>query len=236
MKMNSSTRRILGALIFALGVVAGTLLTAGLAWGGLEATLYGFERYTNNHFDGLACPLIMTRSESAIIRITVNNPSNMVITPYMTIDLSTRAAPDRQRVQVTVPPGEARELQASVSSENIDRMFFIFVKANRSASYPADTAEALCGILVLDAPGLNGTQILILWLALGLICTPLGWWLWLSGVERQSRVQGVMRALTVITLGGLLMALPGFLWMPAGLLVVVTLLLGMSLLRLAIRV
>ena len=89
---------------------------------------------------------------------------------------------------------------------------------------------------MLDVPGLSGTQILMLWLALGLICTPLGWWLWLSGVERHSRVRGVMQALTVTTLAGLLVALPGFLWMPAILFVVVTLLLGLALLRMIVRI
>jgi hypothetical protein len=236
MKTSPSTRRILGALIFALGVLSSTLLTTGLAGGGLEATLYGFERYTTNRFDGLSCPPLMTRSETASIHVSVNNPSNMVITPFITIDVSTPGSPDTQQTQVNVPPGQTRELQTTVSAENIDRMFFIFVKANRSASYPVDTAEGLCGILVLDVPLLSGMQILAIWLALGLLCTPLGLWLWLSGVERYSRVQGVMKALAVTALGGLLVGLPGYLWMIAVLFVVVTVLLVMALLRLAARV
>jgi hypothetical protein len=227
---------MLGILFFALGVLASTLLTGGLTWAGLEATLYGFENYTNNHFDGLSCPLLMTRSESAIIHVTVYNPSNMVITPFMTIDLSTPGMPDEQQVQVKVPPGGMRELQASVSPENIDRKFFIFVKANRSSSYPVDTAEGLCGILVLDVPSLTGMQILVIWLALGLLCTPLGLWLWESGLERRSRVQGVMKSLAVTALGGLLVSLTGYLWMVGVLFLVVTMLLTLALLRVVARV
>jgi len=236
MKTSSSTKRILGALIFALGVLAGTLLTAGLAWAGMEATLYGFERYTTNHFDGLSCPLLMTRTESATIHVSVNNPSNLVITPFITIDLSTPGMPDTQQVQVSVPPGQTRELQATVSPDNIDRKWFIFVKANRSASYPVDTAEALCGILVLDVPIQSGLQLLVIWLALGLLCTPLGLWLWESGTQRHGRTHGVMKALALTVLGGLAVGLTGFLWMVAVLLLVITILLSVGLLRLLARI
>jgi len=227
---------MIGALIFALGVLAGTLLTAGLAWAGMEATLYGFERYTTNHFDGLSCPLLMTRTESATIHVSVNNPSNLVITPFITIDLSTPGMPDTQQVQVSVPPGQTRELQATVSPDNIDRKWFIFVKANRSASYPVDTAEALCGILVLDVPIQSGLQLLVIWLALGLLCTPLGLWLWESGTQRHGRTHGVMKALALTVLGGLAVGLTGFLWMVAVLLLVITILLSVGLLRLLARI
>ena len=77
MKTPSSTKRILGALIFAVGVLSSTLLTGALTWAGLEATLYGFERYTPNHFDGLSCPPLMTRAESGLIHVAVNNPTDM---------------------------------------------------------------------------------------------------------------------------------------------------------------
>jgi len=235
MKTSSSTLRILGALIFTLGVLSSTLLTTGLTWAGLEATLYGFERYTNDHFDGLSCPLLMTRSETGVIHVAVNNPSDKVITPIMTIDLSSPALPDTEQVQVTVPPGQTRQLEWTVSRENIDFGSFIFAKANRSASYPVGTAEALCGILVLDVPSLSGIQILSMWLALGLLCTPLGLWLLNSGMERHGSLPGVLQALAVAALGGLLVSLPS-LWVLGVLFLTVTVLLAVGLLHFIVRV
>ncbi len=235
MKTASSTWRILGASIFAIGVLLSTLLTGGLTWAGLEATLYGFERYTPNRFDGLSCPPLMTRSETGVVHVAVNNPSDKIITPIMTIDLSTPALPDTEQVQITVPPGQTRQLEWTVSRENIDRRFFIFAKANRSASYPVDTAEALCGILVLDVPSLNGMQVLSIWLALCLLSTPLGLWLWNWGTDRHTRLQGVMKALAIAALGGLLVSLLG-LWMLGVLALTVTMLLAVGLLRFVARV
>jgi hypothetical protein len=223
-------RLIFGILIFALGALSSTLLTGGLTWAGLEAALYGFPRYTDEHFDGLTCPLLMTRSETAFVRVTVNNPSNMVITPIMTIDISAPGLPDTQEVQVTVPAGQSRQLAWSLSSDNIDRYYFIFVKANRSASYPVPTAEALCGTLMLDAPFLNGTQILLIWLALCVVCTPLGLWMWRSSLDRPDRLPGVIMALTITTLGSLIFSLSGV-WMMGMLSLPVIILMSVGLLR-----
>src|SRR5258706_2546143 len=237
MKISSSILHTLGGVTFAVGILLSTLLTVALTWAPLEGELYGFPRYTTEHFDGLTCPRLMARSESGIIQVAVHNPSELVITPFMTIDLSTPALPETEQVQATAPPGQTSGLKRTVTRESIDRGFFIFVKAIRSASYPVPTAEALCGILVLnDVRFLNGgTQILSIWLALCLLCTPLGLWLWSMGMERHNRLQGVMKALAVAALGGLLVSMPG-LWMPGMLALTVTVLLAVGLLRLLARV
>lgn len=227
MKTSSSGRRIWGALIFGIGVLSSTLLTGGLTWAGLEATLYGFPRYTTERFDGLSCPLLMTRSETAVLRVHVNNLSDKVISPIMTIDISTPALPDTKQVQITVQPGETKSLEWAVSPENIDRYHFIFAKANRSPSYPLPTAEALCGILVLDVPALNGTQILSIWLALSLASIPLGLWMWSPRLD----TPGIMKALAIAALGGLLVSLLGI-WMLGVMFLIVIVIMALTLLRL----
>jgi hypothetical protein len=228
--ISTSTRRIFGALIFAIGVLSSTLLTGGLTWAGLEAALYGFPRYTDERFDGLSCPLLITRSETALLRVTVNNPSDRVISPIMRIDISAPGLPDTKQVQVTVPAGQTRQLEWNISSANIDRYYFIFAKANRSASYPVSTAESVCGTLVLDLPFLNGMQILWMWLALCLVCTPFGLWTWHSGLRQPERVPGIITALAVTSLGSLLFSLHGV-WMLGVLFLVVIILMTAGLLR-----
>jgi len=238
-KTPSSTRRIFGILLFAIGALSSTLLTGGLTWAGVEAALYGFPRYTDERFDGLSCPLLMTRSETAFVRVAVNNPSDRVITPFMTIDISAPGLPDTEEVQVTVPAGQSRQLTWSLSSDNIDRRYFIFVKANRSASYPMPTAETICGTLVLDAPFLpapvpqvqvNGMQILLIWLALCVVCTPLGLWLWRSSLDPPNKMPGIIKALAITTLGSLIFSLGGV-WMMGMLSLPVIILMAVGLLR-----
>ncbi|MGC1378446.1 MAG: hypothetical protein WA821_19600 [Anaerolineales bacterium] len=223
-------RRIFGILLFAIGALSSTLLTGGLTWAGVEATLYGFPRYTDERFDGLSCPLLMTRSETALVRVTVNNPSDRVITPFVTVDISAPGLPDTEEVQVTVPAGQSRQLAWRLSSDNIDRRYFIFVKANRSASYPTPEAEAICGTLVLDAPFLTGMQILLIWLALCVVCTPLGLWLWRSSLDQPGKMPGIIKALAITTLGSLVFSLSGV-WILGMIFLPVIILMAVGLLR-----
>lgn len=230
MKISSSPQQKLGTFVFALGVLSSIFLTGALAWPGLEAESYGFERYTNEHFDGLSCPFFMTRRESGVVQVDIHNPSNQIITPIMTTDLSAPGLPETYEEQVSVPPGETRQLEYKITSANIDRYYFVFAKANRSPSYPLDTAEATCGVLVLDIPFLNGAQILATWLGFCLICQLAGLWLWRSGSELPGKTWGAMRMLAIVSLGGIL---PGLyhIWLLALVGLVLTLLALLALLR-----
>ena len=233
MKSSWSAPHLIGALVFALGILGSTLLTAGLTTAGLEATQYGFTTFTNEHFDGLACPPLMTRSETGLIRVTVNNPSGMEITPIMSVDLSARGLPQTRQEQVTVPAGQSGQLEWKVSSENLAEGAFIFAKVDRSFSYPVPAAQALCGILVLDVPFASGAAILFAWLGLCLVCIPLGLWLWSTGRQGSYRLGGNARALAVMALAGLLASLPGW-WLLGLFCLVITVLLAVSLVATAI--
>lgn len=213
-----------GGLIFGLGILASTLLTGGLTWAAVEATQYGFTTFTNEHFDGLACPLLMTSSESAVIKVSIRNPSDLEITPIVSIDLSKPGLLESHEVQALVPAGQTGQLEWVVSSRNIDDYYFIFAKINRSASYPMPEAEALCGILVLDLPWSNGGQILLAWLAVCLVCIPLGMGLWSARREPAYETPGVVKALAVMALTGLLVGLAAI-WLLGVLCLVVTVLL-----------
>jgi hypothetical protein len=234
MKISSPILRNLGALTFAIGVLLSTLLTAALTWAPLEAELYGFPRYTTERFDGLSCPRLMTRSERGVIRASVRNPSQEIISPIVSIRISGPVAPIEEQAQVRIQPGETRMLEWPISSENIDLERFIFAKVNRSPSYPLPGADAMCGTLVLDWPWLNGLQILSVWLALCLVCIPAGMWMWSAGTQEQGKMPGVMKALAALALGGLFVSLQGI-WLLGILFITVTILATGTLLRVVAR-
>jgi len=225
-----SIRIILGKLLFATGILASTLLAGGLTWAGLEAAFYGFPRYTNERFDGLVCPPLMTRGETGLVRVTVRNPSAREISPIITLNISAPGLPETKKAQVVVAAGQEQHLAWILAPANIDRRYFIFVKANRSPSHPLPNAEATCGTLVLDVPIMHGNQVLGLWLALSLIPTPLGLWVWRSGLDHAQRTPGIATALAVASLGGLIASLNGA-WVPGVLFLVVIVLLTVGLLR-----
>jgi hypothetical protein len=224
------SRRILGRLLFAIGVLLSALLMGGLSWAGVESVLYGFPRYTTERFDGLVCPPLMMRDEMSVVRVVVRNPSTWPVSPVITLDLSAPGLPESSRVQVKVEPGQTQELVWAISSANIDRRYFVFAKANRSASYPLPGAEATCGTLVLDMPFLSGMQILAIWLGLCLGCILLGLWVWRLGLDPSARTPGIATALAVVSLIGLFAGLNGI-WMLGGLALVVMILLAVGLLR-----
>lgn len=205
-------RQVFGVLIFAIGVLASALLTGGLAWAGLEATLYHFHRYTDESFDGLSCPLLMTHQETGTVRVAVYNPSGSVIAPNMTIHLSDSWIPTSDEVSVEVEPGEIRELEWDISSENVDRDYFIFAKVYSAPSNSMPAAEATCGILALNVPFLTGIQLLSLWLALGLVFPPLGLWVWRLSLVQPRKMPWIATALVVTSFGGLVASLSGV-WM-----------------------
>lgn len=207
MQSSPSPKRLTGMLIFAAGILLSTCLTAALTWANFEAAFYGFPRLAIDQFNGLSCPPLLTRRETGVILVEVNNPTGKKIDPILRIDTSTAGVPATKQIQISLEPGETQQLSQTVTAENIDLGFFIFAKAYRYPAYPLPTAEATCGILIVDLPFLNGMQIYWLWLTLSLAATPLGLWLW-SATESQAdrKMPSAAKVLTITALTGLLIS------------------------------
>jgi hypothetical protein len=231
----SKPQRAFGILFFVLGILSSTLLAAILTWAGLEAAFYGFQLLPGDHFDGLTCPALMTPRETGNIQVQVSNPSKKSIDPIIRIDVSTREVPDSRQEKLVVEPGETRQIEQPITAQNIDLGFFIFAKAYRYPSYPLSNADATCGIFVIDAPLLNGMQLFYLWLGLALILTPLGLWMWSASLrpEGAGRMIGAAKALAVIAMGNLFLAVQGI-WLLSMLSLALILLLFLAMLRFAI--
>jgi hypothetical protein len=232
MKNISSRYRIFGVVLFSAGILLAFTLTAALTWASLEADFYGFDRYTNARFDGLSCPLLMTPFEKGSVIMYVNNPSTTEINPIIRIDISTTAVVTSESTQLVIQPGETRRFEQPVSAHNIDLDYFIFAKAFRYPSYPLDSVEATCGILMLNVPFLTGGQIFAAWLALSLLFTCLGLWIWLARASYQisSAASNALRALAVITMCGLFVSIKGI-WVLGVISLALTILLVVAFLR-----
>lgn len=234
MPKTTSPKTFSAIFIFAAGILLATALTTILTWANLEADFYGFQRYASDeHLSGLSCPALMTRHETASISVKVSNTASREITPIVRIDTSTPSVPDTKQEQWNLQPGEAKTLTQSVSAENIDLGFFIFAKAFRYPAYPLPSAEATCGVMVLDLPVLSGAQIFWAWLTLSLALTPLGLWQWSRsfGPNEAHREESAVRALALVSLIGLFVSIQGV-WMAGVLFLALTLLLAAAILRL----
>jgi hypothetical protein len=230
----SRPQRTFGILLFGIGVLLSTLLAALLTWANYEAAFYGFQLLPGDHFDGLTCPPLMTRHETGTVRVEIRNPSQKAIDPVVRIDVSTREVPESREEKVVVEPGKTQVLEQPITAQNIDLGFFIFAKAFRYPAYPLSKADATCGIFIIDMPFLNGTQLFYLWLALGLIFTPLGLWMWSASLkpEGAGRMINAAKALAVIVMANLFLAVQAI-WPLAILSLVLSLLVFLAMLRFA---
>jgi len=231
MAKTTSSKHTLGVLIFIVGILCTTTLTIGLTWANLEAAFYGFQQTgSDRHLDGLSCPRLMTPYETGTINVSFSNPTPKALTPIIRIDISTPSVADSSEEQISIPPGKTGQVNHTVSSANIDLDFFIFAKASTYDSYPLPTSEATCGTLILDISFLSGTQIFVLWLAFSLLFMPFGLWLWnTASTPDDYKMQNAARALALVGLLGLLIALQGQ-WLLELPLLAVTLLLAMVIL------
>lgn len=203
MNTNTKLTPAVGLLLFSAGILLGALLAGGLVWADLEAVFYGLPHLTNETFGGLSCPPLMTRSETASLRVTVRNDADRPIAPLVRVELSAPGfLPSTREKTPLIQPGERVILDFPVSEENIDLEFFIFAKAFRYPDYQTQLAEDTCGILVLDVPFLNGGTLLALWLGLSLSCTLAGLWI----LEKQESIV-THRASMLVGLRGMSVAL-----------------------------
>jgi len=224
---------LFGISVFAVGILLGVLLAGGLIWSDVEAVFYGLTRLTNESFDGLACPTLMTRSETANLQVTVRNETELPIISLVRVEISTPGVAFADRVQLSIEPGQSATLEWPVSAENVDLGWFIFAKAYRYPAYQTPLAEATCGILVLDVPGLNGKSLLAVWLGASILCTLAGLWKLENAGQLKNTILVALRLMTVVVLLAVLFGLLGI-WPPGILMLVIVVLLITVLLFLSI--
>ncbi|MCS6993466.1 MAG: hypothetical protein NZP74_06495 [Anaerolineales bacterium] len=214
-----------GYLLSVAGILLAVFLAGGLVWSDIEAVFYGFPTLTNEPFGGLSCPPLMTRSETASLRVTVGNQTDRPISPLIRVEISGPGLLTSQREKTpTIQPGKSVTLEWPLSEENIDLERFIFAKAFRYPDYRTRLAEDTCGILVVNVPLPNGTTLLALWLGTSILLTLGGMWL----LEQQPPHSGKpislrrgLRLAAVFALAAVLFGLRGD-W-PLGLLMLVVL-------------
>lgn len=160
MKTLSQPKTTLAVVLFAIGALIGIGLSTLATWADLEAAYYGFPKRANSPFGGLSCPILMTKSETGVVTMTVSNPTDRKIFPIAAIRISTPILPEGENIPLELAPGGSRRLEWKVSSENIDLNEFIFVYALVYASYPIPDQDNTCGIFVVDAP-VSGMTILV---------------------------------------------------------------------------
>lgn len=223
-------------LLFAIGVITGLIIAILATWPDFEASSYEFARNTNTPLNGLNCPIILNRSETGTVSLTVSNTTDRLLTPSVKTQISTSDEPSSFLESLRLAAGQTKKLEWKIGPENIDLHYFIFVKALVYATYPIPNREATCGTFIMDLP-LGGTAFLTLMVMLSL--TGMG-----SGLYMLNRInQSLARAevnlrpmffLAVLILIALIVSFMGW-WIQSIVVIVISILTGVVLLNLILK-
>lgn len=222
--------RMLGLVCFTVGLVLGLVLITASVWADLEAQFYGFQRFYAEGLEGLSCPILMERSETGNIIVSMANDTDLKIDRAVIARLSSRIMISEERQRVVLEPGETKQVAFPISASNLELGRFIFAHIMTPPAYQTPMQEAMCGVFVVGAPGLTGQQLYYGLMAVTVVGLGLGLWLWNKSrppdISRLKQVRLAMNFLVVMILLGLVMTALGNWMVGVVLLVVVALTMG----------
>lgn len=176
--------RVLAIVLYSFGLIMALGLAIIGFWPELEATLFDSSTSSDQSLTTLRCPMVITPAESAAISATFSNPldrpTQFLVRTHISQEYSTLLREFNHKVALDV--GESEKLEWDVSADDAvyDRLVFARVRSLRSSQIPS--RQQSCGILVLDIPGLSGSQFVAVLFAASLFGLVVGSALWLRGV------------------------------------------------------
>jgi len=199
--MNKKLLRILGVTVFFLGVIIGFALAIISIWSRLEAVRYYFTGAKYEAFRGLQCPVMIAPNEKGIVTAVFNNladkEDNFLYRTEISGDISTR----QEEGQIAVAPHQTKSIQLTVGANDVDLLFFIFVKMRILPNALHRSQEAVCGIIIVNLLGLTGNQISTGALSLSFLGIAIGLGLWQkTGSNADENIRRAMQALGLVVL------------------------------------
>ena len=230
MNLKNKAMRILGVLIFSVGVLLGMALFGIIVWGDFEATMFDPSIKQDAPLTTLRCPVMMTKTETGAVTATFTNPLERPIELYTRAHITEGYVTLMREINTTLSldPGETKPLQWTVTSDDAAFGRLILVKVTVNRKYPLPSRQGTCGILVVGLPYFTGTQIFAFTFAVSLLSMAGGAGLWVVA-NRPLKGLGldVISAMGVLAgsiLAGTIVGLRGS-WMFGGLIFVFTVLL-----------
>ena len=232
---NNHPPLMVSIVIYILAALIGFTLVLLATWADVEASLYGFNHTGGGRLSTLSCPILMTANETSSFSIKVTNTTDNTLSPTIKTDISTPFTFLSSFDPIKLAPGESKRMEWAIGPGNIELGHFIFVRGYLFAAYPLSDRENTCGIFIVNLPS-NGITITWGMIALSLLGMGIG----LYGLRQSpSRMRSgtdftgfVVLSITLLT--GIVFTFLGW-WLFAGISIVITLLLFVTLLGLMLR-
>jgi len=167
-------------LIFAIGILVGTILVAITAWGDLEAAMFDTTVKADGSISFLNCPVMMTTSEISTVSASFTSTHVRPIERRVRIHISDGHLTLMREEKASLPmaPGKTEKISWVVSPEDAAFDQWILVRVYMFPSVTLSSKDGTCGILVIDSPYLTGSQILIAGYTTSLLFMAIGLALW----------------------------------------------------------
>ena len=236
--MQTKSKRTLGSIIFFFGIFLGLLMSLAAIWGDFEGISYFYTGAGYPSYNGLNCPVLMTRSETGSVSATFDNPGDQEIEPYYEVAISGQTSTRKFEGQLSVPAHTSKSIHWTVDANDIDLGSFIFINMDVLPVGGYSTREDNCGIVVLNLAGPTGGQVLNLTLAASLLAIGIILGLWENAssmnIDRPANLPRAMKTLGIAVLLDMLVSFMGW-WLAGILFSVLTILLLVIMLRLSIE-
>lgn len=206
MQTNSNNIRILGAVLFLIGLFLVLLMAIIAIWPDLEASMFDAALPAEERLRTLACPVIVTADEVGEITASFTNPGQRPV------QFPVRARITEGRVtlvrevesQMEIAPGATEVLSWPVTAEDAAYRRLILARIYSFRSSPMPSMRGACGILVVGVSGLSGAQVTTFLLVGGLLALGVGSALWLvnnqplTGLRREVTLAFGLLAVTIL--------------------------------------
>jgi hypothetical protein len=220
MQEKKKTLRTLGIIFFAAGILVGMVMFILMNWAYLEANFYfGTTAPADKSLTTLRCPLLMTTSDTGEVTIRLTNNTNRDLAPAISTDISYNDVSRSGRNNYPLAAGETRTLGWAVTSDDMVFGHLIMARVFVFSAFTMPSRTGTCGTVVVDLPGLTGTQLFVIVLGFILVCMTAGWGLWLAGSRPfQTDELITMRAMVFFTIALVPGLIAGFIgWWLVGL-------------------
>jgi len=239
MQNQSKAVLILSAVLFCMGLVLGVAFTVATVWADLEAALFDSALAADEALSSLRCPVLITSQESGTVAATFANSSGMALLRTVRAHISYGFATliREEEEQFVLEPGESRQVKWAVTAEDAAWRHFVLVRVHELRNSPLPSRTGSCGILVLNVPGLTGSQVVLLTGATAVLSMVVSVVLWAAGRRASTRpVPDLTRSMSI--LAGLVLAAMAISatgqWMVGGLLIIFSALLLVTMVTWAI--
>lgn len=206
----------LGLIVYAVGVLLGTLFFGFTVWGDYEAAMFDASLGGEQRLTTLKCPILINSNETGTVSVTLENetgdPIERVIQTSKSGGFITYVLKESQRISLA--PGEKKQLQWAVSQEDAAWGHFILNRVFLVRRHPLPSRSASCGVLTANLGIFTGNQVVALIFVSSLAFMGIGWRTWLAGnrpLNDRNRIGAqVMVWLTGVVLAGIISGVLGW--------------------------